>query len=418
MASDELAVGGRAVPAQAPPTGAFTVLWNQPFRMLLLGALFTQLGQWVQSLGQGWLIYRLTGSPLQLSLVAFAQGAGLLIVSPIGGVLSDRVDRRKLMLGSQFAIATMAILLTILVFTDTIRVWHLYITAFVSQGSFGINNPVRQALVNDVVGHAELPRAIAINAIVLNTTRMIGPSLGGILLVSIGPQGTYGVQAGCVLVALACTFRVVPPARVIKAVREPFFNGLAEGVRYVRSQPDLSAVIAIAFAFGTLGWAWQQLMPAYAAEVLHVGKRTYGFLMTSLGAGSLIGAFYLTFGHIRSRGLALLRILLLMSILIVVLGLTHNVALSLFLLAGLGAGGALTLALNQTIIQTHCDDRYRGRVISIYFLVFGLQPMGTLPAGALASAFGTGWGIFAMGAGLLALILPALLFARRLRRME
>lgn len=415
--AQERAAASLATPPSTAAS-ALAVFRFKAFRYLLGGALAGQFGQWVQNLGQGWLVYQLTGSAFQLSLVAFCQGAAFLTIAPVGGALCDRFDRKKLMLVSQLVLALTSILLTILVFTGAIRVWHLYVTSFLAQGAIGVNNPVRQALVNDVVGRHELPRAIAINSLSMNTTRVIGPAIGGTLLATIGVEGTYAVQAACMLAAMASTFAVALPPRQVQATVQPILESIRSGFTYVWSEPKLLAILGLAFSFALLGWGWQQLIPAYVSEELGASEGKYGVLMTAMGIGAMSAALFITFKPIKRRGRFVLTVLVVNALLMVGLGVTHSFWLSLAVLVGLGAAGAIALTMHQTLLQTNCDDRYRGRVISLWFLVFGLQPIGMLPAGALAEAAGTGWAIAAMGALHLLVLTVVILRSRTLRTLQ
>lgn len=235
------------------------------------------------------------------------------------------------------------------------------------------------------------------------------------MLATLGVQGAYAVQAAFLLTALGMTLLIVVSPRTRLVERTPFWQGFMSGVRYVRGDTKLSFILMITLVFSLFGWPWQQLMPAYAREALDASKAQYGILMSCLGAGAMAAAFYITFRVVTQRGRVYVAALVLTGGLLMALGLSSFYPLSLILLFALGASGAVALTLNQTLLQLNSEDAYSGRVISLYLLVFALQPMGTLPAGALADVTGTGWGIFAMGACLVALLAPVLLLSKQLR---
>lgn len=413
-----------ASPASAAPlagsraarsASALHVLRNRPYRFLLAGTVATQMGQWVQALGQGWLVYELTGSALQLTLVGFAGGAAMLLISPIGGFIADRLDRRRVMLASQIAVALIAVLVTLLVYTDAIRVWHVYLTAFLSSAAFSFNNPVRLALLGDVLDRDDLTAGVALTAIISNSTRVLGPSLGGGLIAAVGVEGTYAAQAAFTVVGWVMTALMGGQWRRAQAVREPFVQGVLGGFRYVRAEPVVLALMLLMVATSILGWPWQQLMPAYASEVLHTGSGGYGLLMSTVGLGAMSGGLALALLNFQRKGPALILCTLGSGLLLMGLGLLSSFPASLVVLFLLGLAGSLSLALTQTLLQLHTAPQYTGRVMAIWFLTFGLQPMGGLPAGAIAEAAGTGWGLFSMGALLFLIVAPFALLSRRVR---
>lgn len=395
----------------------FNALAHRDYRYLQAGSLSSQMGQWVQQLGQSWLVYHLTGSPLQLTLVAFFQGIAMLVLAPVGGNLADRLDRRKLMMSSQSCMTLVASLLFVLVATDAIRVWHIYLTSFISGALFSMNNPTRQTLVYDLVGREDLPNAIALNSVCMNTTRVIGPSLGGVLLSSVGVEGTYLGQAVGALFALWTTFMVRGGQRRTRPQSAPFLEGMTSGFRYVRRDRTIATILSLTVLSAVLGWAYVQLMPAYSAEVLGLGKTGYGFLMTAVGVGSMASALALVAVDIRRKGIVLLGALLGIGLLLIALGFSSAVPFSVPILALLGACTASTLTLTQTMMQMNVQDEYRGRVISLHFFSFGLQPLGTLPAGAIAEHLGVGTAMIVLGATMTALATPFALLARRVRSL-
>lgn len=399
------------------PSTARGVFANREFRYLTGGTLFAQLGQWVQNLGQGWLVYQLTNSALQLSLVAVCGGAGMFLIGPIGGAASDRLDRRKLMIASQLAVTGIAVILAVLVYTGWIRVWHIYATAFLSSAAFSFNNPVRMAVLNDVVERRNLPKAIALNSILSNGTRVVGPSLGGALIAAIGVEGTYAAQAGLTLGAVGMTYALQGNWKPHVVDRAGYWDSVMAGFRYIRSDSTLFILIMLSAATAILGWPWQQLMPAYAREALGANEREFGILMSTIGVGAILGGILMVALNVGQSGRLLVGAIVAVGMLLMALGLTHVFALSIVWLLLLGLCGNATLALTQTLMQLRVSDEYRGRVMALWFVLFGLQPIGALPAGAIADTWGIGWGIFATGALLVAIMAVAIKFSCRLRAL-
>lgn len=394
-----------ATARDAPPDAIrpFSVLAVRPYRYLLGSTFLTSAGLWAQQMGQGWLVYQLTGSALQLGVVAACQGAAILIVAPLGGVLADRFDRRKLVMLSQTVIVLLASALAALVALGLIRVWHLYVAGFSSEAAFAIYGPARQALINDTAGRGFLPRAIGLHSFMQNVTRVLGPAAGGAALATAGVAGVYILQAGLTLGALIMSKMIRVIGTPERGPERSFIGGVASGFGYVRSQPVLRALLLLTLATAILGWPWQQLMPAYAREVLGLREQGFGLVVFLIGLGAMTGAVLVVLGLVRLHGTLLLGAMGTTAVLLMMLGLSGSlvvVAATLFLL---GVSGALTLATIQTLLQLHTRDEYRGRVLSLYLVLFGLEPLGALPAGAIAQTAGVQWGIFVMG-GLLIIV--------------
>ena len=288
-----------------PPTPTrFGALRHADFRFLLMGNLFTQMGQWSQQLGKGWLVYNdLGGSAFQLGVVAFAQGAGMFFMSPVGGALADRLNRRHLMLFSQVSLALVALALALIVMTDVVKIWHVYILAFLSGSFFALNNPARMSAIHDIVGRQDLPSAVSINAVVMNSMRVIGPAAGGALLIAIGTEGTFFLQsAGYV----GGVISVLLMRRRFSAGRAgaPFFQSIADGVRYARGDRTIRALLTVSFLAALLGMSMTQLMAAFAKDVLGQEEGGFSALFITLGVGGLAGALMLVVkGDIRNKGL-------------------------------------------------------------------------------------------------------------------
>lgn len=373
-----------------PRAETFAALAHRDFRLLLIGNMFTQLGQWTQQVGKGWLVYTLTGSPFQLGLVAFCNGAGMFVGAPIGGALADRFDRQKMMLVSQVSLMVIALVLAFLVFTDTIRIWHTYVTAFASGWFFAMNGPARQSLVHDIVGKRDLVNAIALNTVTMNSMRVLGPSLGGLLIATVGIEGTFFLQAGGYAGSLLAVLLMQAVTSPQPEARSAFFRSILDGANYARKDRTLATLLTIAFVSGLLGMVYMQLLPAYVGDVLHKDRGSVlGFLMTAGGVGGLLGAMGVAvMGDFRWKGRLLLTAVAATGLLQMGLGAFGHLEVAIFLLAGLGMANAITLTMNNSLIQTHVADHYRGRVMSLHFLTFSLQPLGVLVGGRIAEAIG------------------------------
>ena len=364
--------------------GRFGALRHADFRYLLLGNLFTQMGQWSQQLGKGWLVANdLDGTAFQLGLVAFTQGLGMFIMAPIGGALADRFNRRHLMMFSQVSLASVALVLALLVMIDVIVIWHVYLIAFVSGSFFALNNPARMSALHDIVGKGDLANAVAMNAVVMNSMRVIGPAVGGLLLVAVGTEGTFFLQAAGYVLGVNAVLRLKKNFSS-KGSRAPFLQSLVDGVRYARADRLIAVLIAVSFMAAMLGMSVLQLMAKFATDVLGQGEEGFAILFIMVGVGGLIGAVALVLkSDIRNKGLLYFGAALGTGLLIAATGAVGKLAFSFVAMIGLGATTAFSLALGNTLVQTYVADEYRGRVMSLYFLSFSLGPVGALAGGAL-----------------------------------
>ena len=377
----------RAAPPRRPlpaPSGRFGALRHADFRFLLSGNLFTQMGQWSQQLGKGWLVHHdLGGSNFQLGAVAFAQGAGMFIMSPVGGALADRLNRQHLMLFSQVSLALVALVLALIVMTDVVEIWHVYILAFLSGSFFALNNPARMSMIHDIVGREDLTNAVALNAVVMNSMRVIGPAVGGVLLVAVGTEGTFFLQAAGYVFGVVSVLLI---RRRFTAGRTsaPFFQSIADGIRYARGDRTIRVLLSVSLLAALLGMSMTQLLVAFSTDVLGQEEGGFAALFIVLGVGGLAGAVMLVWkGDIRLKGLVYFCAAVGTGLIIAAMGAVGNLAFSFAAMVALGATTASTLALGNTLVQTNVKDEFRGRAMSLYFLSFSLSPLGAMVAGAL-----------------------------------
>ena len=417
MAEDQALPSEEAL-AQPHTSTRFGALRHPDFRFLLAGNLFTQLGQWSQQLGKGWLVVNdLDGSAFQLGLVAFTQGLGMFIMAPIGGVLADRFNRRHLMLMSQVILAAIALTLAVLVMTDVITIWMVYIIAFLSGSFFGLNNPARMSAIHDIVGREDLGHAVALNAVVMNSMRVIGPALGGVLLVVVGTEGAFFLQAGGYLGGVSAVL-LMRQKFTARGGSAPFLKSMVDGVRYARSDRVIAVILTVAFLTSILGLSMMQLIAAFVKDVLDQDETGFAILFIMLGVGGLAGAVLLVMkSDISNRGLLYFCAAFGTGILITALGAAGNLTFSYFAMIGLGATTGFSLALGNTLIQTNVKDEYRGRAMSLYFLSFSLSPMGALIGGAVGDLIDLRIAFMAIGLSLAAPIGWILLTRRDMWRM-
>ena len=371
-----------------------------------MGSGATGIANWVQQIAKGLLVYELTDSPFQLSLVMFAQGFPMFLSSPIGGALADRFEQRTIIWASQAVMTMVGIALALLVLTDVVVIWHIYVLAVISGILFGINGPPRQAIVYDLVEPGELRQAIALNAVVQNSSRVFGPLMGAGLIAVVGLEGAFFLQAAGYLVGMVTVLMIQTRSPIRASTAVSLLGNLREGLAYVRPDRLLTALVLIAVINAGMAWPYMNLMPAFAVDTLGLSESGFGLLMTGAGAGAFIGATgVVLLGASRHGGHILVWTVLGMGFGLVAMAFTDILPLVAALVFVMGLLSAVQQILNNTLIQVHVDDQYRGRVTSLYFQTWGLTPLGGLVIGALAETMGLQESFFVTGLAILVVTL-------------
>ncbi len=385
---------------------AFRALSVVNFRFLLGGTAAASFAMWMEQIGQGWLVAQLTNSPFQLGLVQFIRGISILFIAPLAGAFAERVERRRLAGLASTVNGLSALAIAILIVTGNIAMWQLYVTAFIGGFSSSIYNPVRQFLVFDAVGPKHLPNAIALNAMVNNMARLVGPGMAGFLI-------SYSISSaffGKFLFFMVATLTLVPLrlGRPAPREREPVLASIRLGAAYVLRHRLLLRLIALQAIPSMLIYPYLQMVPLMAKNYLHVGSVGYGWLQTGVGIGALVSVVLVaTFADVRRKGAIASVALLFYMTMILAFSFSRDYFLSLSLLIMGGMGFVIFTTFNQTLLQLNVEDEYRGRVLSLYTMAQGLNPFGSLAMGFMASQFlGTPHAIAAFC--LLALVLAAL----------
>jgi len=377
--SRELAPRGR---------GTFASLSLPQFRYLLAGTAASQVASWMEEVARGWLVLQLTDSPFQLGLIGFIRGITQLLFSPVAGVMADRLDRRRLAAITQVVPGIGALLIAVLVTTDTVQMWHLYVLVCISGISGAVNIPARQVLVYDTVGEQYMTNAIALNAVVSNIARIIAPAVGGVFIGAIGIASSYYAQTVFFLLATAATF-LLHPTQHIDPVRTPIVEGIREGVAYVRENRTVGRLIVLNAIPALLIYPYVSMMPIFAKDILDVGSSGFGILLTGVGVGSIPGGLIVAgMTHSRVKGRTMGVAMLLYTGMVAAFGLSTFFPLSFAILVLAGIGWSMMVTLNQTLLQTYVDDAYRGRVLSLHSMVGGFTPFGNLGMGVSAGLFG------------------------------
>jgi MFS family permease len=404
--------------APVPPRrrlDTFGALQRHPnFRLYWTGALLSNIGTWMQTLAQSWLVYQLTGSALLLGTVAFVQGVPSLFLSLVGGVLADRIERRQLMLTTQVIQLLLAFLLAGLTLIGIVRVEHVMIIAFLSGLVNAINTPVRQGIISDLVPREDLQNAIAVSSAQFQMSQLLGPAIAGVVVATIGVGWAFFLNGlSFVAVIISLLLLHLPPWKA-PARKVSMWQSAKEGISFVFHHEVMGTLVLIAAVPALFARPIQQtLMPIFAEGVLKVGAQGLGLLMSANGAGALVGALTVaSLSNIRRRGLVQLVAGTVYGCLLIAFAFSRRLDLSLVLLFVGSACSMIYSSLNQTFLQSLAPDDMRGRVMSVLTLTtFGMIPLGGLFAGALAEHWGADTSV-AIGGAICALFALGVLITR------
>ncbi|HUG15657.1 MAG TPA: MFS transporter [Thermomicrobiales bacterium] len=379
--------------APAPPRSSmFIGLRLYPaFRLLWLGTVLTFLGQWMKNIALGWHMLVLTDSPFMVGMIAFASGIPFLIVALPAGALVDRADERKVLLFSQWSSMLVAAVLAVMIMFDLARPWHLLIAAGLSGTIMALNQTVRQTLVPALVNREHMANAVALNSAGSNAMRIIGPSVAGVVIATLGVAACFFIQAGALLAALLVSVRIKPLASKLSGVAT---GGLLDGWREVRKRPALGSLIVLTAIPSVLVYPYMQLMPVFARDVFDIGPRGLGLLMAASGLGALLGALAAaTMDRVQRKGLAVMALTVVYCAALAGFAASPLPILAMLGLFLAGVTGSIFGSLTSALMLLLTDARVRGRVMAIYMLTNGFTPFGAIALGALAQQYGAPWAV-------------------------
>jgi predicted MFS family arabinose efflux permease len=384
-----------AIPAGRPMSGpsvkqAFVSFGHRNYRLWFAGQSASLVGTWMQFTAQGFLVFELTHSPAFLGYVGFASGVPVWLFMLFGGVLSDRMPRRNLLLMTQTAMMILAFFLAALTFLGHIQPWHIVVLAF----GFGVANsfdtPARQAFAVELVGREELSNALALNSTMINLATAIGPAVAGVVYALLGPGWCFTINGVSFIAVISALLMMrLKPLTSRERTGTPF-DDLKEGLRYVVSHPTIRVLIVVATMATVFGMSFVTLMPAWAVTILHGNSTTNGFLQSARGVGSLIGGLMIaSLARNKIKGKVLTLGSLVFPVLLLVWSAMRWLPLSLLVLLGVGWSMMLVFNMANILVQSVVSDQLRGRVMSIYSLgFFGMFPVGALLAGTVAEKIG------------------------------
>jgi MFS family permease len=398
-------------------TRGFSALAIRNYRLFWIGQLISLTGSWMQRTAQDWLVIQLTHSPFALGLVTVCQFLPVTLLSLVGGVITDRWPKRRLLLVTQSASLLQAVIFTGLVATGTIEIWHVYILAAVQGLINALDNPTRQAFVPELVGRAHLVNAIALNSMLFNGARVMGPAVAGLLIAQFGIAPALGLNAVSFLAVIAGLLLMDGDtlAGAVQMSRGPVGRRLLDGLRYVGHTPPILLVMLLMAAIGTFGYNFSVVLPLVAGFLLKTDAAGFGGLSAFVGLGSLIAALITAYArHVGRRRLVASAALF--SLILGGVALSTHFALTALLLMALGCAGVVFTTSANTLLQLTVPNELRGRVMSLYILLFaGTTPIGGFLIGTLSSSLGAVWALLICAALCLVGVAGALLYDRRTR---
>lgn len=368
----------------------FSALRHRNYRLFLIGQFISLAGTWMQTIAQGWLVYQISGSELALGIVGFASAIPALLISPVAGVITDRVSRRALLVATQTGAMSLALILATLTFLDIVQVWHVVVLAVCLGVINSFDGPARQAFVVEMVGRDDLPNAIALNSMTFNSGRIVGPAIGGAVLVLVGAAWCFLINGLSFLAVIAGLLAMkLPPRKPDTSSLSPI-KQMRSALAYLGHEPELRALLLMALAFSLFGISYSTVLPAFIDKVLGQGAAAFGTVNAMSGIGAVTGAFIVAkWGDRGQRGKWLSWAIMGFPVVLTLFAYNRYYPLTLFLAVLLGVGFMLTFTLINTLLQTSLADDMRGRVLSLYTLTFfGFTPFGNLAIGSMSEWIG------------------------------
>ncbi|HXV49410.1 MAG TPA: MFS transporter, partial [Candidatus Binatia bacterium] len=383
----------------------FSSLRHRDYRYLWTGTLMMSAGQWVQQVTLGWLLYDLTGNSMLLGALNGLRALPFLVTGPMAGVAADRMDRRKLLLRTQWVLIATAILMGALVASPYLHVWHIFLFTLITGVAWTITEPVRMSMIPSVVPKQDLANAVALNSGGFNLMKVIGPALGGALIAWFGAAENFFVQAVAYTGVLAMIYGMHIPPHSADARKGTALAKLKEGFAYVWSTPAVLALMTLAYVPRIFAVPYQTLMPVFQKDVLKTGPEGLGLLMAAPGVGAVIAVLTLASlgGRIKRQGRFLVTNIVVLGGFLILFSQITWFPLALVTLVVVGAFQMFFLASTATILQMIVPDELRGRVLSLYMLDRGFMPLGALFAGTTAHFVGAPSTVAAMGASVIVL---------------
>jgi MFS family permease len=408
-----------------PPTASkgrrlttFDALRDHHFRWYWLGMLASSSTIQMGRVGSGWLVYELTGSAFALGWVSASWSISNSLVSPWGGVISDRIEKRRLLLWCRAIMILLALGIAALAAAGVIQLWHLAAYSLLRGILFAILMPAQNAYLAQLVDRDTLMNAVSLNSVGMGLAGIFSAPLAGYLVDAIGVQAVYlGIALLYLIVFL--TFLKLPKTGTTDAGTRSVWADIVDGAKYLRTCPVLIPLLALVFVRGFLAMPYRTMMPKYARDVMGLDASGLGTLTAAPGVGSLISSLTMaSLGDFKRKGKLLLAAGIVMGLALVWFSNTQAFFLVLVLLAIVGAASNVCMVTNRTLLQISCEAPYLGRVMSAYMMMFGMTQLGTMPAGAIADRLGVPLVVTVQGALFVAVLAVVWLTRREIVELE
>ena len=370
-------------------------------------------GMQMQMLARGYLVYDITGSASLLGFVSAGMAIPMLFLAPFGGVIADRVERKRLIQGGQFIVAIFALIIGTAIFTDRIQWYHLLIVSILQGTVWTFMMPARQAIIPQIVGPERIGNAMALNAAGMSAMTLIAPAIAGGLYALAGPANVYFIISGLSLLSVAVTTLVPKPERsAAPSQKRNMFADIGAGLVYIKGNSMVLVLLVMGLATTLLASPFRMLLPVFVVDIYHRGPDSMGLLVAIMGGGSLVGSLAIAALGDWRRGMLLIIGSFISggALLLIAAFPLYYAGAIIMVLVGLGDAGRRTI--NMGLIMEVVEDQYRGRVMSVFMMNFGLMPLGVLPAGMIADALGGQMAIAILG-GLLILVTLVVLFSQK-----
>lgn len=402
---------------------AFGALRYRQYRLLSYVQIFSNIGTWMDEVTRGWLIYQLTDSVFQLGLVRGVQLVPLLLLSPLAGSAADRYSRKKLLLMAQTLSVVVFVTMALLIVSQWIRPWHVYLAAVLVGAAQVFQQPARSALVSDTVPLDYLTNAIGLNSVIFNLARIGGPALAGALIVALGTGGAYAIQAACLLLATVWTMQLRPQQHLAGTIhqsqRESFGQSILDGWKFSWRNAPVRAGLMCTLFVSLLIVPFTALLPVFARDLFDVGAAGQGLMLTAMGVGALISSGLIaSIGHKMVRGRVMLQSSMLYGCVLVIFAFSSWFPLSIAMMIAAGLFHVHANALVHTVVQSHSPPEFRGRAMAMFNMIQLLSTAGSMLIGVVAMGLGPRWAVALHGvAGTIAIVAMyvAMPYARRIK---
>ncbi|MBI2850239.1 MAG: MFS transporter [Chloroflexi bacterium] len=398
----------------------FNSFKNSVFRLYYGGMLGQMAAMNMQMIAGSLLLKRLTDSPAFLGAMSFANAIPMITLSFFGGVIADRVEKKFVLLAGQIAFALVSLAIALALTFDYLNrehVWILVVSSIIQGAVMGLAMPSRQAIINDIVEEEELMNAISLNFMGMNALQILAPAIAGFMVAKYDFEAAYYTMTGLYIMAIIF-FIFMPRIGVKESGRGNALENIKEGLHYVWHEETIRTVLILSFIAVVLSMPYGMLMPFFADDVLNVGAQGMGIMFSVSGAGAIVASITLASLPNKKRGIMLLIGGIILGLALTGFAFSTLWPLSLTLIVFVGIGGTVRMSLTNTLVQYYVEDEYRGRVMSLFMMQFGLSSFGTFAAGLIAESFGVQWGIGGFAIALIVLSILTLVFLPKIRKLD